>query len=281
MIKLRSLLKEQQEGRVIKKFDFEFEPGNANLSNAGRVELGKITAQIKNLINDKQYEESTLKIKIDASESKVPNQRPYQEEGSLAKARSENLAAILKKEFPNIEVKATYQPKAQGPEWPSDIPPDQAKRLARSDKYKKHQKVTANIEIDLSIPDKQEYTMDFAIAIPSQPGKAQSAGADLRYSFFKRIGKGEWKSTGSYNNFLSDVRRVSQGQIQGFKPDEITKETIDNAKKLDILLRQKDINKLINNYKPGNMNVDSSIKMHKNRYWLLSMDNIITFLENS
>ena len=276
MIKLRSLLKEQQEEKVVKQFDFEFESGKSELSRVGRVELGKITAQIKNLINNKQYKESSLKIDIDASESKVPNQTPYEEEGSLAKARAEKLAALLKKEFPNIEVTPMYQPKAQGPKY------DAAAGDKKNDpKYKKYQKVIAKISVEPPNPTIKQFTMDFAVAIPSQAGKAQGAGADLRNSFFKRIENGEWKSTGSYNNFVSDIRRVSQGQIQGFNPDEISKETIDTAKKLDILLRQKNINELINNYKPGNTNVDSAVKMYKNRYWLLGMDNIKTFLENS
>jgi hypothetical protein len=33
--------------------------------------------------------------------------------------------------------------------------------------------------------------------------------------------------------------------------------------------------------KPGNTDVDRSIKMHNRRYWLLGIDDIITFLENS
>jgi len=281
MIKLRSLLKEQQQETVVKDFEFEFESGKSVLSRAGNVSLSKIIAQIKNLIDTKQYQESSLIIKINASESKVPNQPPYQKEGSLAKARAEKLAELLKKQFPNIKVTPTYEPKAQGPEWQTGLTPAEAQKLARSDKYKQYQKVTAKIVIKPGIPDVKEYIMDFAIAIPSQAGKAQGAGADLRNSFFKRIGNGDWKSAGSFNNFVSDVRRLSQGQIQGFNPDEISKKTIDNTKKLDILLRQKDINELINNYKPGNMKVDSAVKMYKNRYWLLGMENIIKFLENS
>ena len=279
MIKLRSLLKEQQEEKVVKQFNFEFESGQSELSRLGQVELSKIIAQIKNLIDTKQYQESSLIIKINASESKVPNPPQYQKEGSLAKARAEKLAELLKIQFPNIKVTPTYEPKAQGPEWQTGLTSAEAQKLARSDKYKEYQKVTATLEVEPGDPTKPEYIMDFAIAIPSQAGKAQ--GDVLRNSFFKRIGNGEWKSTGSYNNFASDVRRLSQGQIQGVNPDEIDKKAIDNAKKLDILLRQKDINKLINNYKPGNTKVDSSIKMHKTRYWLLGMDSITTFLENS
>ena len=276
MIKLRSLLKEQQEEKVVEQFEFEFESGQLDLSRPGQVELSKIIAQIKNLIAAGRYKESSLTIKINASESKVPNQSPYQEEGSLAKARAKKLAELLKTQFPNVEVTPTYQPKAQGPEYDKN-----AGDQADDPKYKPFQKVTAKIVIEPASPTVKEYIMDFAIAIPSQAGKAQGAGADLRNSFFKRIGNGEWKSTGSYNNFLSDVRRLSKGQIQGFNPDEISKKTIDNTKKLDILLKQKDINELINNYKPGNTDVDRSIKMHNSRYWLLGIDDIITFLENS
>jgi hypothetical protein len=275
MIKLRSLLKEQQEETVVKQFDFEFESGKSDLSSTSRGELNNIIAEIKNLIDTGQYQESSLTIKINASESKVTNQKPYEEEGSLAKARAKALAELLKTQFPNVEVTPTYQPKAQGPEY------DKTADQADDPKYKPYQNVTAKIVINPDIPTVKEYIMDFAIAIPSQAGKAQGAGADLRNSFFKRIGNGEWKSTGNYNNFVSDVRRLSQGQIQGFNPDEISKKTIDNTKKLDILLRQKDINELINNYKPGNTDVDRSIKMHNRRYWLLGIDDIITFLENS
>jgi hypothetical protein len=75
MIKLRSLLKEQQEEKVVKQFDFEFESGKSELSKLGQDELSKIIAQIKNLIDTGQYPESSLTIKINASESKVPNQK--------------------------------------------------------------------------------------------------------------------------------------------------------------------------------------------------------------
>jgi hypothetical protein len=163
MIKLRSLLKEQQDGRVFEKFDFEFESGIAVLSRPGQVELSKIIAQIKNLINNKKYKESTLEIKINASESKVPNQPPYdEEEGSLAKARAKNLAAILKKEFPNIEVKATYQPKAQGPEY------DAAAGDQKNDpKYKEFQKVTAQLELQPTDPQIPFSLIDLLYAIPT------------------------------------------------------------------------------------------------------------------
>ena len=167
MIKLRSLLKEQQKEKVNKQFDFEFESGKSELSRPGQVELSKIIAQIKNLIDTKQYQESSLIITINASESKVPNPSPYEEEGSLAKARAKNLAAKLKKQFPNIEVTPKYQPKAQGPEWPNNIPKDQVQTLARSDKYKKYQKVTAQLTLQ-PMEELVPYSLiDLVYAIPN------------------------------------------------------------------------------------------------------------------
>ncbi len=140
MIKLKRIL---HEAGIISEqdesFEFEFNSGESTLSNPGNVELSQLIARVNNMIKRGSKIKS---IKIIASESKVTNQRPYEEEGSLAKARSENLAAIIKKEFPNIEVKATYQPKAQGPEYDKN-----AGDRADDPKYKKYQYVRAVIEL--------------------------------------------------------------------------------------------------------------------------------------
>lgn len=282
MIKLKDILFEQSNDSKTFTYSFEFESGKTDLTRNGRVELNKIIGQIKKLLSQ-NYEKETMKINVNAQESKVPNQAPYQAEGSLAKARSEMLSNELKKEFPDIEINATYVPKAQGPEWnpPAGSTPDQIQALARSEQYKQYQRVTAEIKLR-PIAIEKKYIVNFAIAIPSQAGKSAGAGADLRNSFFWKQGNGPWKTAGNFNNWSSKIKQTASGTLSvsptlGKLNDQV-KET---AERLDSLLTNNDINDLINSYKPGqNTNADKHVKTYQNRNWLLGMDNIIKFIES-
>lgn len=149
MIKLKDILFEQSNDAKAFTYNFEFESGKTNLTPTGQAELNKVIGQVKKLLSQ-NYKKETMKINVNAQESKVTNQPPYEVEGSLAKARSEMLSKELKRAFPDIEINASYVPKAQGPEWnpPAESTPEQRRALARDEKYKQHQRVTAKIMLD-------------------------------------------------------------------------------------------------------------------------------------
>jgi len=150
MIKLKDILFEQSNDVKEFTYNFEFESGKTNLTPTGQAELNKVIVQVKKLLSQ-NYKKETMKINVNAQESKVPNQPPYEEEGSLAKARSEMLSKELKRAFPDIEINASYVPKAQGPEWIQPADPEQVQALARDKKYMQYQQVTAKIMLEPAI----------------------------------------------------------------------------------------------------------------------------------
>ena len=141
MIKLKSILREAgllKEQAESAEFKFEFESGQAKLSKAGNVELSQLIARVNDMI---KRGSKIDKIKIIGSESKVPNQHPFEKPGSLAEARAKALKSLLEKKFPDIDIEMTSVG-AKGPEYDKDA--DQAD----DPKYKEFQYVKAQLELE-------------------------------------------------------------------------------------------------------------------------------------
>jgi len=159
MIKLKSimhesgLLKEQAESAG---FEFEFESGQDKLSKAGNVELSQLIARVNDMI---KRGSKIDKIKIVGSESKVPNQPPFEKPGSLAEARAKALKSLLEKKFPDIDIEM-ISVGAKGPKY------DTGDR-ADDPKYKPFQKVTAQLELKPTEERIPNSLIDLVYAIPT------------------------------------------------------------------------------------------------------------------
>ena len=141
MIKLKSILREAgllKEQAESAEFKFEFKSGQDELSRAGYVELSQLIARVNDMI---KRGDELKKITVIGSESKVTNQAPYTESGSLAKARAKALKSLLEEKFPDIDIEA-ISVGAQGPEY------DQNTDSADDPKYIPYQKVTARLELE-------------------------------------------------------------------------------------------------------------------------------------
>lgn len=173
MIKLKSILHEAgllgEQGDQSYEFKFEFESGQAKLSRAGNVELSQLIARVNDMI---KRGSKIDKIKITGSESKVPNQSPFEEPGSLAEARAKALKKILEQKFPDIDIKMTSVG-AKGPEYDKN-----AGDRADDPKYKLYQKVTAQLELEPLEERVPNSLIDLVYAIPTaRYTRMMSAGA--------------------------------------------------------------------------------------------------------
>lgn len=161
MIKLKSILREagiisEQDESV--EFKFEFTSGQSTLSRAGEVELSQLIARVNNMIKRGSEIKS---IKIIGSESKVTNQPPFEEPGSLAEARAKALKKLLEQKFPDINIEMTSVG-AQGPEYDKN-----AGDRADDPKYKPFQYVTAQLKVK-PLEERIPYSLiDLVYAIPT------------------------------------------------------------------------------------------------------------------
>ena len=168
MIKLKSILRESgmlKEQAESAGFKFEFESGQAKLSKAGNVELSQLIARVNDMI---KRGSKIDKIKIIGSESKVTNRPPFEELGSLAEARAKELKSLLEEKFPDIDIEMTSVG-AQGPEY-------NAGDRADDPKYKPHQKVTAQLELEPAEERIPNSLIDLVYAIPTARYTRMEAG---------------------------------------------------------------------------------------------------------
>lgn len=100
-----------------------FNSGQFQIQNRQVIDkaISDIIKEVKDKKNVKFY------LKIESSESKVPNQEPYTEPGSLSEARAEQVKRYLESRLPeNIEIKIDNKG-AQGPNWDTTIGKDSPK----------------------------------------------------------------------------------------------------------------------------------------------------------
>lgn len=159
MIKLKNILREAgllKEQAESAEFKFEFDSGQSKLSRAGNVELSQLIARVNDMI---KRGSKIDKIKIIGSESKVTNQPPFEEIGSLAEARAKALKSLLEEKFPDIDIEM-ISVGAQGPEY-------DAGDRADDPKYKPFQYVTAQLKLR-SLEERIPYSLiDLIYAIPT------------------------------------------------------------------------------------------------------------------
>lgn len=217
MIKLKNILREagllkEQAVKPEYPFSFQFESGKLSLDSEGQKTLNDIINQVTSLLNRDYKIES---IDVYGRESAVPNQPPYQEEGSLAKARATELAKQIKQKFPNIDIKTSYNPKAEGPAWDGK----------NDDRYKPYQLVTATIKLNKESILSPRYTYDLLVRPATatevnfyQANKKPSPGA-LHFNYsnlrtFDTAGTLVGKSSGTVINekrFREFINKVASG----------------------------------------------------------------------
>jgi hypothetical protein len=87
------LIKEQMDSKFTVDFGSTFPSGRFELTNKNSKDITDRVMKIVNFAKGNQLK--NLKLNIVSGESLVPNQPPYEERGSLAKARSEELKNYL------------------------------------------------------------------------------------------------------------------------------------------------------------------------------------------
>lgn len=127
----------QKNGQIKVDIADEFASGHYEIENPDRI---KEKLQI---LVDKasMYDDSKLEIRVEASESKVPNRDIRTGKklptGELSERRFNSVEKILSQVFPNINI--VKDVKVSGPEWENDNPNDE--------KYKKHQYVKVSMAL--------------------------------------------------------------------------------------------------------------------------------------
>lgn len=124
-----------ENGEMVVNIADEFKSGEYEIKN-----IDDIKSRIQPLIDySKMYDDSKLEIKVEASESKVPNRDIKTKEklpaGELSKRRFKSVENVISQIFPGINIAKDI--KTSGPEWENDNPNDE--------KYKKHQYVKIHL----------------------------------------------------------------------------------------------------------------------------------------
>ena len=94
----------EQRGKVTKSSESRFNLGN--LFDSGEYKLQQ-TNDLNNTVKSigdfiSKYGEDGVLLKITAGESNVPNPKGFEEKGSLAKARAEEVKKYINRKFPNV-----------------------------------------------------------------------------------------------------------------------------------------------------------------------------------
>lgn len=145
------LLNEQEI--TTKKINFEdelFESGKFELNQKFKTQISQKVLELVNEIKEKNIKDFT--IQIDSGESQVTNPQGFEEKGSLAKARAEELKKYLESILPNM---LNFKPKIIVTEPKiGQTPYDKTKDYVKKDdpQYKEEQFVTAKIVTDIESP---------------------------------------------------------------------------------------------------------------------------------